>query len=90
MPEYIRSAYASSIKPDLPQETDVASNDGVQNGRALKDEDEMTLKPGITLCTDLKRGLLPSHKLRKKPMVTGIMVTIRMFMNIPTASTSTL
>ncbi len=46
MQENIRNAYTAVTAPELPQETDVVSQEAGQNGKALKDEDEMSLKKG--------------------------------------------
>lgn len=53
MPEEIRKAYYSIPKTELPKETEVAAREG----KALKDEDEMTLRSAMQNPDDLYKQL---------------------------------
>ena len=53
MPEEIRKAYYSLPKTELPKETEVASREG----KALKDEDEMTMRASMQNPEDLYKQL---------------------------------
>ena len=50
---------------------------------------QMTDRPGMQPCTLRKTSLCPSHRFRRNPTAMGMMVTMRIWRNIPRASTST-